>query len=611
MKNSLTTTQSTDLVLKKSKSMLNITNRILSGKTALTQIDESWVERLWAWADENNIPELTRQKYFIYEVFESIRTIIFEEFEINYHIDLTKNVMAVMRIGDAIESNINIVESFTIDLPFLAHYKNKKPIHFLRVFSISDIENMIKLNLLQESIFYGLPRNKKELFNLKILVIELQGLSSIAKELFNLINLEELNLRRNRLCRAGGNSSYNILDGINKLVNLKKLDIRYSSLSGLSDDLGSLLLLRNLILSDNQFMEKLPPTIINLKNLKEFNIKNNPNLILTQEQKEWIKELKENGCDVRIDIEDWIKELWDWADSNDIDSDIIPREKDLLLALETIDLSGLGLETLTSRLCFVEYVTTLILADNHIEELPKEIVNFRNLKLLNLKNNPLVLTPMQERWIEQLKEKGCEVYLGSDLVKSQHSDLVDESWIQRLWDWADENEVGDLEWIENKYFDGGGYYKGFPRDKKKLLELTLLDLIKNQLTELPKEIGNLSNLTGLGLGYNQLKELPKEIGNLSNLTTLETSNNEFTEFPKEIGNLSNLTELLLYENQLTELPEEIMNLSNLTMLDLKNNPNLILSLEQIEWIERLAHECFVTIDEDLFDRNINYDEIPF
>jgi len=301
MKNNLTTTKNTDLVLKKSKSMLNITNRILSGKTALTQIDESWIERLWAWADDNEIPPLIEKKYFIYEVFESIRTMIFEEFKVKHNIDLTKDFVVCIRIDSAIGNDINKMRDFTINLPFLTLDKNKKPINLVREVSISDIENMIKLNLLQESIYYGLPRNKKELFNLKILVIELQGLSSVAKELFNLINLEELNLRRNRLCRAGGNSSYNILEGISKLVNLKKLDIRYSLLSGLSDDLGSLLLLRNLILSDNQFMEKLPPTIMNLKNLKEFNIKNNPSLILTQEQKVWINELKENGCDVMMD----------------------------------------------------------------------------------------------------------------------------------------------------------------------------------------------------------------------------------------------------------------------------------------------------------------------
>ena len=184
---------------------------------------------------------------------------------------------------------------------------------------------------------------------------------------------------------------------------------------------------------------------------------------------------------------------------------------------------------------------------------------------------------------------------------------IDESWMQRLWDWADENEIGDLKWVESKYNDNGGYYKGFPRDKKTLLELTKLGLWDNQLTDLPKEIGNLSNLTVLQLSYNQLTELPKEIVNLSNLTELELSNNQLTELPKEIGNLSNLTDLRLSYNQLTELPKEIRNLSNLRRLNLENNPNLILSIEQKEWIKKLISKygtgfSRIDIDDDLLSR---------
>ena len=212
---------------------------------------------------------------------------------------------------------------------------------------------------------------------------------------------------------------------------------------------------------------------------------------------------------------------------------------------------------------------------------------------------------------------------------------IDDNWIQRLWDWADKNEIGDLEWVEYEYCADGGYYRGVPRDKKSLLALVKLNLIENQLTELPKEIGNLTNLKELWFSDNQLTELPKEIGNLSNLTLLTLNDNQLTELPKEIGNLSNLKELWLYRNQLTELPKEIGNLSNLTDLwlwdnQLKelpkeignlsnltsillwNNPNLILTQEQKEWIKELKENgCDVRIDDDLFDRNINYDEIPF
>jgi Leucine-rich repeat (LRR) protein len=180
-------------------------------------------------------------------------------------------------------------------------------------------------------------------------------------------------------------------------------------------------------------------------------------------------------------------------------------------------------------------------------------------------------------------------------------DLVDDGWIERLWKWGDENEISD--------------YK-IPRNKEKLLNLTKLHLLENQLTELPKEIGNLSNLRELNLGNNQLTELPKEIGNLTNLTKLDLWNNQFTELPKKIANLSNLTRLSLRDNQLTELPKEITNLTNLTKLGLKDNPNLILTGEQKKWTRGLISKYGngwldgIAIDDDLLDRDDD-EEIPF
>jgi len=104
-----------------------------------------------------------------------------------------------------------------------------------------------------------------------------------------------------------------------------------------------------------------------------------------------------------------------------------------------------------------------------------------------------------------------------------------------------------------------------PPDIGNLINLTVIDLLNNQLTgEIPPEIGNLINLTYLNLFSNQLTgEIPPEIGDLANLWYLELHGNQLTgEIPSEIGNLVNLTFLHLDNNNLSgEIPENICDLT--------------------------------------------------
>ena len=115
-----------------------------------------------------------------------------------------------------------------------------------------------------------------------------------------------------------------------------------------------------------------------------------------------------------------------------------------------------------------------------------------------------------------------------------------------------------------------------------------LDLICNQLTNLPKEIGQLTNLTLLNLWDNQLKSLPKEIGQLTNLTSLRLLKTQLTSLPKEIGQLTKLSKLSLFNNQLTSLPKEIGQLTKLTELDLSENK---FSNSEKERIKNLLPNC--------------------
>ena len=134
-----------------------------------------------------------------------------------------------------------------------------------------------------------------------------------------------------------------------------------------------------------------------------------------------------------------------------------------------------------------------------------------------------------------------------------------------------------------------------PREIGNLTNLQKLDLSRNQLTELPKEIGNLTNLQDLRLNNNRLTELPTEIGNLTNLYFLYLYNNQLTELPREIGNLTNLHTLFLYNNRLTELPREIGNLTNLQELELSDN-----QLSDPKKIKQLLPNTMITIDHKIW-----------
>jgi len=58
------------------------------------------------------------------------------------------------------------------------------------------------------------------------------------------------------------------------------------------------------------------------------------------------------------------------------------------------------------------------------------------------------------------------------------------------------------------------------------------------------------------MNNNQLTKIPKEIGNLTNLTKLNIQNNHLIELPKEIGNLTNIIELNVQNNQLKKCQEK-------------------------------------------------------
>ncbi|KAH3757547.1 dual specificity protein phosphatase 1 [Pelomyxa schiedti] len=99
-----------------------------------------------------------------------------------------------------------------------------------------------------------------------------------------------------------------------------------------------------------------------------------------------------------------------------------------------------------------------------------------------------------------------------------------------------------------------------------------VSLAGNLITEIPPSaIKCLSRITILNLQRNHLRELPSEIFSLTMLRELDLSHNTIAVLGSHVCGLKNLTQLLLENNKLTTLPTTITQLCSLTTLDLSHN----------------------------------------
>ncbi|MBT4594505.1 hypothetical protein HOD08_01345, partial [bacterium] len=117
--------------------------------------------------------------------------------------------------------------------------------------------------------------------------------------------------------------------------------------------------------------------------------------------------------------------------------------------------------------------------------------------------------------------------------------------------------------------------------------LTRLTVSCNNLTSIPKSIGDLCLLSQFSCGSNQIDEIPTSIGNLAKLKELDVSMNQLNELPGTMGNLQILQICRASNNQLLSLPDEFSKLRNLTRFNLSGNPNL-----SLQNIPQALHKLF-------------------
>jgi hypothetical protein len=165
----------------------------------------------------------------------------------------------------------------------------------------------------------------------------------------------------------------------------------------------------------------------------------------------------------------------------------------------------------------------------------------------------MVTIPMQAVIVQSLPA----ITLNASKNQIAATDVIiedDDSWMQRLWDWADKYEITDLVWHAN-----GGYWRGLPRDKNKLKKLDKLRLDHFKLNDIPSEIGFLVNLVEIDFSNNNLTTLPSELSLLVKINSLSLYRNKFKKIPASLFKLKSLKKIYFGGN----------NISNIDVISLK------------------------------------------
>ncbi|KAJ2737679.1 cysteinyl-tRNA synthetase, partial [Coemansia sp. Cherry 401B] len=283
--------------------------------------------------------------------------------------------------------------------------------------------------------------------------------------------------------------------------------------------------------------------------------------------------------------------------------------------LNFLDLSGNDIKQMRyAPLDQLDRLTTLMLRNNRLVDLPDSLARLRSLRVLNVSNNNLPAFPGVVTRIKSLEELDISLnripsvpdaisalenlvklnVMGNALTGNLPNGLgrlakLEELDVRqnKLQDFGIVSELVGLKllytetnMVTRAHMNLSCAISVSLRSNKltqcKLTNpsrtLVFLDLSRNQLTELPPDIFmGLPMLEHLILDSNHIVSIPPSIGNLKNLTHLSCANNILSLIPIELARLEKLTVLDMHSNNLKLLPPEIWLMPKLALLNLSSN----------------------------------------
>jgi Leucine-rich repeat (LRR) protein len=213
-----------------------------------------------------------------------------------------------------------------------------------------------------------------------------------------------------------------------------------------------------------------------------------------------------------------------------------------------LDLSGLGLKTLSVLPSELRGIVRLNLSRNRLKTIPDALFEATWLEVLDLGGNWLSELPAAIGRLDNLSRL--------DLSENQLTLIPPE-----LFSCV---ELRDLSLYMNQI-------TSLPAGSTPLHNLSRLDVSSNQLTSLRDVATAFPGLRDLDASGNALKTVDAELASMSSLRVLNLSGNHLISAASLAG-MTWMRELYLDDNRLTELPGEIANFAKLQVFSAVGNP---------------------------------------
>jgi len=456
-------------------------------------------------------------------------------------------------------------------------------------------------------------------------------LESLPETLFTIPTLKSVDCSHNQLRRLPPtvvdcytlvelNLKGNLIDllpvSYGKLVNLEILDLSGNKLKKFTLHENELPRLKRLDLSENQ-IEELDANISTLKELELLNLSKNRISKLPEGVFKGLKNIR------LLDLkENKLTAFEEFPETGKLDSIFLSYNQLKYIAgfekcpnLTVLDLKSNKLEKLNPDISLLKELKTLDISNNDLSDIPTEIGFMTKLVRVSLEGNPLksirssVRSAGTEVLKKYLREKTDVSQSKSEVVKEFNKISQIDVWDQFIKDFL----------VAGKELTVTGKGINQIHDKFCALNLIVLDLSKNNISEINPNLINLTNLQKLRLNDNKIECFPGDIliqfpvleelelrGNklktllddippeyyfefFQTLKHVDLSQNQFDHVPAFLAELPRLRVISLGYNKITNV-DILFNekMCSLEILDISNNKIKTLS-DNIAYLDKLEH----------------------